>query len=108
MPRPHVWTLFFAALLHPGCSGPCDPGATPFTFDAALTEGRVLDLMEAHDAELRADLECEQVCDAVREGGYALVEHDACTLALEEPTTDDRAEVVGYVSCAGTDRRACG
>jgi hypothetical protein len=72
-----------------------------------LTEARVLDLLAAHTLDSRADLVCEVVCDAVREGGYGLTDYTGCTLDVAEATGDDPDEIVGFVARGGSETRGC-
>ena len=87
--------------------GPCEPSPTPFSVEAELTEARVLDLMDAYPLDDRAALDCEVVCDAVREGGYGFTDYTGCTLDVAEATGDDPDEIVGFVACGGSETRGC-
>lgn len=102
---PNTILLAFAGL--PGCSGPCEHTPRPFSFDEELTEERVLDLMETYQVEDRTELDCEAVCDAVREYQGPITEYTLCQLDVAEPVGDDPAETVGQVTCEGTDSTSC-
>lgn len=105
--RVHNAVLLALAAL-PGCSGPCEPESKAFSVDEQLSEERVLDLLDAHQLEDRADLECEVVCDAERgHEGADITEYDRCEFNVAEAMSDDPAEVVGRVTCEGTDTMYC-
>lgn len=99
--------IIFALAGLPGCSGPCEQQLEPFSVDEELTEERVLDLMDAYRVDDRAELDCEAVCDAVREYEGDLTEYTRCALDVAAPAGDDPAELVGHITCEGTDTMSC-
>ncbi|MEZ4383780.1 MAG: ferritin-like domain-containing protein [Nannocystaceae bacterium] len=94
------------AALASACSSTwgCDPPSEAFSFDAALTEADVGELLTRYSLSDRGEITCEAACSYTyeRDRGWSSAQIDSCTLSVA-PTEGATPETeVGSVQCEGT------